>query len=162
MLSKEKEIQTINSKSVPRGPINSHSSFNYKIQKEAKIIYEITKEEYNQLFLQVCYKGDFIGRRHEFGYNNKCFHCELDISPIKDIDFKEQITSKKLQEEQQINYNSILESLLREQNIEVTDVTFKQLLNAVHQVNSVVSKPIYLIRLHKVTKETLYLENRVL
>ena len=71
---KEKEIQTINSKSVPKGPINSHSSFHYKIQKEAKIIYEITKEEYNQLFLQVCYKGDFIGRSHEFGYNNKCFH----------------------------------------------------------------------------------------
>jgi hypothetical protein len=151
---KEKEIQTINSKSVPKGPINSHSSFNYKIQKEAKIIYEITKEEYNQLFLQVCYKGDFIGRSHQFGYNNICFHCELDISPIKDIDFKEQITSKKLQEEQQVNYNSVLESLLREQGIEVTDVTFKQLLNTVHEVNSVVSKPIYLIRLHKVTKET--------
>ena len=151
---KEKEIQTINSKSVPKGPINSHSSFHYKIQKEAKIIYEITKEEYNQLFLQVCYKGDFIGRSHEFGYNNKCFHCELDISSIKDIDFKEQISSKKLQEEQQTNYNSIVESLLREQGIEVTDVTFKQLLNTVHQVNSVESKPVYLIKLYKVTKES--------
>ena len=32
-------------------------------------------------------------------------------------------------------------------------MTFKQLLNTVHQVNSVESKPIYLIHLHKVTNE---------
>ena len=148
-----KEIQTINYKSVPKGPVSSHSSFINKISKDSKLIYEITKEEYNQLFLQVCHKGDFIGRSHEFGYSNKCFNCNLDLSSLKQFDFKEQVVSKKIQDEQQVTYNGIVESLLREQDIEVTDVTFKQLLNVVHQVNSVLSKPTYIIYLNKATKE---------
>lgn len=152
----KKDIQSINTKSAPKGSINSHSSFMNKITKDSKLIYEITKEEYNQLFLQVCYKGDFIGRSHEIGYSNKCFHCDLDLSSLKEFDFKEQVVSKKIQDEQQVTYNGIVESLLREQDVEVTDVTFKQLLNVVHQVNSVIPKPTYIIHLNKATRDVYY------
>jgi len=149
----KKDIQSINTKSAPKGPINSHSSFINKISKDSKLIFEITKEEYNQLFLQVCYKGNFIGRSHEIGYSNKCFHCDLDLSSLKEFDFKEQVVSKKIQDEQQVTYSGIVESLLREQGVEVTDVTFKQLLNVVHQVNSVIPKPTYIMHLNKATRD---------
>ena len=149
---KDKDLQKIGSKSEPRGPINTHSKFSFNLRKESRIEKEITKDEYNAIFIQVCYKGDNIGRSHEFGYSNKCRYCELDISLLKSFDSKEIISEKKQQELTQ-EYNGVIESLLKEQGVEVDPETFEKLLNIIHLVNSVIPKPIEFVKINRANKE---------
>ena len=149
---KDKDLQKIGSKSEPRGPINTHSKFSFNLRKESRIEKEITKDEYNAIFIQVCYKGDNIGRSHQFGYSNKCRYCELDISLLKSFDSKEIISEKKQQELTQ-EYNGVIETLLKNQGIEVDPETFEKLLNIIHLVNSVIPKPIEFFKINRANKE---------
>jgi len=156
---KNKEIQKLGIKSTPRGSVNSHSSFNFILRKEARLRMNITNKEYNALFLQVCNKGDRIGRTHEFGYNNICANCDLNISQLKLFDFKEKFSDKlseKLEQDRINEYNGMLESLLKEQGIDVTRESFGKLLNTVHYVNSVMPKPEERIQLNKANNKEVY------
>jgi hypothetical protein len=149
---KDKDIQKLGTKSEPRGPINTHSKFSFNLRKESRIEKEITKDEYNAIFIQVCYQGDNIGRSHEFGYNNKCRYCKLDISLLKSFDSNEIVSEKKQQELIQ-EYNGVIETLLKNQGVEVDPETFEKLLSIIHLVNSVVPKPIEFVKLNKANKE---------
>ena len=153
---KDKEIQKLGTKSTLKGPVNSHSSFNFILRKESRSRMDITNKEYNALFLQVCNKGDRIGKTHEFGYNNICANCDLNISRLKIFDFKEKFSEKsseKLEQDRINEYNGILEALLTEQDIDVTKESFEKLLNTVHYVNSVKLKPEERIQLNTANKE---------
>jgi hypothetical protein len=149
---KDKDIQKLGNKSDPRGPINTHSKFSFNLRKEGRIEKEITKDQYNAIFIQVCYKGENIGRSHEFGYNNKCRYCDLDITLLKSFDSNEIISEKKQQELTE-EYNGVIESLLKNQAVEVDPETFEKLLNIIHLVNSVIPKPIEFVKLNKASKE---------
>jgi len=149
---KDRDLQKISSKSEHRGPINTHSMFGFNLRKESRVEKEITKDEYNAIFIQVCYDGDNIGRSHQFGYSNKCRFCKLDISLIKSFDSKEIISEKKQQELTQ-EYNGVIETLLKEQGIKVDPETFEKLLSIIHSVNSVIPKPVKFAKLNRANKE---------
>jgi len=150
---KDRDLQKIGTKTEHRGPINTHSMFGFVLRKESRIEKEITKDEYNAIFIQVCYKGDNIGRSHQFGYSNKCRFCELDISLLKSFDSKEIISEKKQQELTQ-EYNGVIETILKNQGVEVDPETFKKLLNVIHLVNSVIPKPVEFVNISRVNRET--------
>ena len=147
-----KEIQKIGVKSAPVGPINTHSLLPFILRKASRVEKDLTKDDYNAIFMEVCYKDENLGRAHAFGYDNKCQYCELDISLLKSFDNKE-IVSEKKQQELDTEYKGVVESILKTQGVTVTQETFEKLLNAVHLVTSVVPKPILIVKLHKVSKE---------
>lgn len=149
---KSKEIQTIAPKSALQGPINSHSMFQFVLRKEGRIEKEITKDDYNAIFMKVCYKGENIGRSHEFGYDNICYMCGLDKSSLINYDNKE-IISEKTANERLIEYNGVIDSLLKTQGVEVTKESFEKLLNTVNLVNSVIPKPVERIKINTPSKE---------
>ena len=131
-------------KSILRGPINSRSVLPFVLRKEAQLSFSISKNDYYKLFLKVCYTGTNIGLPHEFGYNTICPYCKLDLSALKDYDFKEQLTAKKDSEIEKamydrINqYNQMAISLLKNQSVEMSERSFDILLDAVHLKNSII------------------------
>ena len=114
---KSKSLVTLPPKDTPKGPINSHSGFTFELRKEEKIGFSVSKEEYYKLFLKVCYQGTMLGLPHQPGYNGICSYCGFKMP--KDI------TSQG-------------EQALKEQSVEITDLTFQKLLNSVHLANSVI------------------------
>ena len=69
---KSKDLTVLPPKDTPRGPINSHSKFNFELRQQPKFEFNVSKEEYYKLFLKVCYAGERIGLPHEPGYNKIC------------------------------------------------------------------------------------------
>jgi len=110
-----KNLTTLPPRHIPRGPINSHSLLPFILRTQQRIKLDISKDEYYKLFLQVCYTGTNIGLSHEFGYNNTCPYCEFKMPN----DISQGVTA------------------LKEQNVEINQESFQELLDAVHIRNSI-------------------------
>lgn len=113
---KEKSKIIVPPKDVPRGPHRSFTSFTFNLRKQQKLEFNVSKNQYYKLFLNVCYEGIRIGLPHEPGYSGLCSYCGFKLPEDIDTDG---------------------ESSLKSQNIEINDTTFRNLLNAVHVANSV-------------------------
>jgi hypothetical protein len=114
---KSKNLVVLPSKDTPKGPINSHSKFNFELRQQQRFELNVSKDEYYKLFLKVCYTGERIGLPHQPGYNRVCPYCGFKLPVNSDVEG---------------------EQLLKEQNIEINETTFQKLLNSVHLVNSVI------------------------
>ena len=113
---KDKIKIDIPSKDPPKGPRRSFTSFVFDLRKQHKLSFNLQKNQYYKLFLNVCYDGIRIGQPHEPGYSGICPYCEFNMPKDIEIDG---------------------EANLRAQNVEINDSTFRNLLNAVHIANSV-------------------------
>ena len=114
---KSKDLTVLPPKDTPRGPINSHSKFKFELRQQPRFEFNVSKEDYYKLFLKVCYAGERIGLPHEPGYNKICSYCGFKVPENPELQGAES---------------------LKGQNIEINELSFQKLLNAVHLVNSVV------------------------
>jgi len=95
------------------------------------VLLSAPEEFYYVLFLNVCYRGQRKGLPHEFGYNYRCPHCELQIVPF-DLKIDEFAKQADFLQEQQ-KYRDNAQSSLESQGVEINNETFQDLLNASHQ-----------------------------
>lgn len=100
-----------------------------------KVLLSAPEEFYYVLFLNVCYRGARKGLPHEFGYNYRCPHCELQIVPF-DLKISEFAKQADFLQEQQ-KYRDNAQAALESQGVEINTETFQDLLDASHQRYSV-------------------------
>ena len=116
-----KDIVKLPPRNVPRGSINSHSGFKFELRKQQVFEFNVSKDEYYKLFLKVCYTGIRVGYPHEFGYNHICPYCGFKNSNGS--------TASAFGSEE------VGRGYLEQQKVEINEISFQKLLDAVHKAN---------------------------
>lgn len=102
---------------------------------------------YYRVFLELCAVDPFKGRKHEFGFSNKCVNCGFQLPAslilVKDYIEKTGISKADAKAETKARQSQLeaaereANTLFQAQGIEINEQTFRDLLNATHNKNSI-------------------------
>ncbi len=129
--------------------IGSRLTVLFKPRPLPSLLVDAPENLYYRVFLNICARGPREGFPHEFGFTNKCAHCELQLPAsillVKDYVEKTGLSKgdekkeRETRREQLMAAEREINTMLSTQGLEVNTESFQKLLDATHNAYSVES-----------------------
>lgn len=132
---------------IKSGRIGSRLTVHFTPRPLPSLLVDASPSLYYRVFLELCAVDPFKGRKHEFGFSNKCINCGFQLPAslllVKDYIEKSGLSKADAKAEAKTRQGQLeaaereANALFQSQGIEINEQTFSDLLRATHNVYSV-------------------------